>query len=141
MSAPSSGLIAEILLHIEHLHLAHLTHKHNIINYCQYVDDILLIFDSNHTNIQTILKDFHALHPKLHFTAEAERDHTLHCLDISLHRTPTNVRTAIYRKPTFADTIIPTPVSTPHTTNMQQLDSYSVDQTPTTYNQKNTNMS
>ena len=28
-------------------------------------------------------------------------------MDISIHRTPTNLRTAIYRKPTFTDTIIP----------------------------------
>jgi hypothetical protein len=71
------------------------------------VDDILLIFDSNHTSIQIILDDFNTLHPKLQFTAEAERDHTLNYLDISIHRTPTNIRTAIYRKPTFTDTIIP----------------------------------
>jgi hypothetical protein len=41
MGAPSSGLIAEIFLqHTEHLHLAH---KHHILNYCRYVDDIILI--------------------------------------------------------------------------------------------------
>jgi hypothetical protein len=51
MGTPSSGLIAEIFLqHLEHSHLTHLTHKHKIINYCPYVDDILRIFDSNHTN-------------------------------------------------------------------------------------------
>jgi len=46
MGAPSSGLIVEIFLqHIEHIHLAHLTHKHRIINYCQNVDNILLILN------------------------------------------------------------------------------------------------
>jgi len=59
-------LIAEIFLqHIEHIHLANLTHKHRIINYCRYVDDILVIFDSNHTSIHIILDEFNALHPKL----------------------------------------------------------------------------
>ena len=107
MGAPSSGLIAEIFLqHIEHTHLAHMTHKHRVINYCLYVDDMLLIFDSNHTSIQRILDDFNALHPKIQFTAEAERDHTLNYLDISIHRTPTNVKTTTCRKPTFKDTII-----------------------------------
>jgi len=53
-----------------------------------------------------ILDDFNALHPKLQFTARAEIDHTLNYLDISTHRTPTNIKTAIYRKPTFTDTII-----------------------------------
>jgi len=108
MGAPSSGLIAEIFLqHKEHSKLTGLTHKHKIINYCRYVDDILLIFDSNLSNIQEILDDFNSLHPKLQFTAETVRDHTLNFLDISIHRTPTNMRTAIFRKPTFTDTIIP----------------------------------
>ena len=70
------------------------------------MDDIFLIFDSNHASIEMIFDDFNALHPKLQFTAEAERDHTLNYLDISIHRTPTNVKTAIYRKPTYTDTII-----------------------------------
>jgi hypothetical protein len=78
MGAPSSGLIAEIFpQHIEHSHLVHLTHKHSIINYFRYVDDILIILDSNHTNIEMILNDFNSLHPKLQFTAETENDHTL----------------------------------------------------------------
>jgi hypothetical protein len=108
MGAPSSVLIAEIFLqHMEHTHLVHLTQKHNIINYCRYVDDILKIFDPNHTTLEMILNDFNSLHPKLQFTAETENDHTLNYLDISIQRTPTNIKTAIYRKPTFTDTIIP----------------------------------
>ena len=108
MGAPSSGLIAEIFLqHIEHTHLALLSQKHKIVNYCRYVDDILLIYDSDHTDIQKILTDFNSLHHKLQFTAETEKDHTLNYLDISLHKTPTNIKTAIYRKPTFTDMIIP----------------------------------
>jgi hypothetical protein len=82
MGAPSSDLIAEIFLqHIENLQLTRLTHKHKIINYCRYVDDILLIFDSNHSNIEKILDDFNSLYPKLQFTAETEKDHTLNFLE------------------------------------------------------------
>jgi len=56
MGAPISGLISDFFLqNLEHLHLAHLSNKHKIINCLRYVDDILLIFDSNHTNIQNIL--------------------------------------------------------------------------------------
>ena len=96
MGAPSSGIIAEIFLqHIEHTHLAHLTHKHRIIIYCRYMDDILLIYNSTHTSIQMSLEDFNALHPKLQFTAEEEKDHNLNYLDISIHRTHTNIKTAI----------------------------------------------
>jgi hypothetical protein len=108
MGAPSSGLNAKIFLqHLELLYLTHLTHKHHIINHCPYVDDIFLIFDSNNTSIQNILKDFNLLHPKIQFTAEMETDHALNYLNITIHRAPTNFRTAIYRKPTFTDTIIP----------------------------------
>ena len=66
MGAPSSALIAEFFL--QRTENTHLPHKHRIINYFRYVDDILLIFDSTHTDIQTILTDFNALHPNLHFT-------------------------------------------------------------------------
>ena len=108
MGAQSSGLIAEIFLqHKEHSHLTRLTHKHKILNYCRYVDDILLIFNSSHTEIQKILDDFSSLHHKLQFTAKTEKGHNLNYLDISTNRTTTNMRTAIYRKPTFTDTIIP----------------------------------
>jgi hypothetical protein len=52
MGAPSSGLIAEIFLqYIEHLHLPHLTKRHKIIDYYRYVDDILIVFDTSHSNI------------------------------------------------------------------------------------------
>ena len=73
MGVPSSGIIAKIFLqHTEHAPLTHLTHKHSIINYFHYVDDILLIFDPNHTDIQAFLKDFNALHPNLQSTTEVE---------------------------------------------------------------------
>jgi hypothetical protein len=42
----------------------------------------------------------------LKFTAEAETD-KINYLDITIHRTPTEWRMSIYRKPTFTDTIIP----------------------------------
>jgi len=109
MRAPSSGLIAKIFLqHTEHSHLTqHLTQKHKIINYCRYVDDILIIFDNNHSNILEIINDFNSLHPKLRFTAETEEDYTLNYLDISINRTPTSLNATIFRKPTFTDIIIP----------------------------------
>jgi hypothetical protein len=53
---PTSGLITEFFQqNLQHPHLTHPSNKHQIINYIRYVDNILLIFDSNHTNIQNIL--------------------------------------------------------------------------------------
>jgi hypothetical protein len=76
-----------------------------IINYFCYVDDILIL-DSAHTNIQSILTYFNSIHPNLHFTTETENN-AINYLDMSIHKTEHNVQTAVYRKPTFTDTIIP----------------------------------
>jgi len=99
----------------------------------RYVDDILLVFYSNHTNIQTILDDFNAVHPSLNFTAEMETNSTINYLDVTIHKTPTGWRTSIYRKPTFTDTIIP--YTSIHTTQHKYaaIKFYTTDWTHTTY--------
>jgi hypothetical protein len=59
MGAPSSGLISGVFLQlIELLHLTHLKTKLQIVEYFRYVDDVLLICDSHHMHIQTILRQF-----------------------------------------------------------------------------------
>ena len=107
MGAPTSGLLAEFFLqHLEHIHIPFLSHKHKIVRYFRYVDDILIIY-TNHSDIHNILDDFNTIYPKLKFTAEQETNSQLNFLDITIHRTPTNWEFAIYRKPIFTDTIIP----------------------------------
>jgi hypothetical protein len=54
-----------------------------------------------------ILSDFNSFHPNLQFTEETEQNNTLHYLDIRIHKTPMGVNIALFRKPTFTDTIIP----------------------------------
>ena len=59
---PSTGILSEIFMqYIETSHITHLTKKH-MINYFHYVDDNL-IFDSAHTDIQSILTYFNSIHP------------------------------------------------------------------------------
>jgi hypothetical protein len=55
--------------HRKNTHFTYLTQKHKITNYFQYVDDILLIFYSNHTDIQAILTNLNSIHPNSSFTA------------------------------------------------------------------------
>ena len=81
--------------------------QHKIINYLLYVEDILLILDPNHTNIQNILDDVNAVHPNLKFTAETETNNKINYLDVTIHKTPKNWKISIHRKPTFTDTVIP----------------------------------
>ena len=96
MGAPTSGLIAEFFLQIiENIHLTHLSDKHMFAGYFSYVDDILLIYDSNHTNIQDISKDLNTLQPNLKFTTETETDNKLNYLNINIHITPTGWKTSI----------------------------------------------
>jgi hypothetical protein len=77
------------------------------VNYVRYVDDILLIYDSQHTDLHSILHDFNSLHQNLHLTGEIEQNNTLNYLDITMHKTPSHIKISAYRKPTFTDTIIP----------------------------------
>jgi hypothetical protein len=87
MVASSSSILSEIFLqHIEHAHIPRLSMKHKLVNYFQFVDDILLIFDTNKTNIHSILTDFNTLHPKLKFTAEIDHNNSINFLDTTIHR-------------------------------------------------------
>jgi hypothetical protein len=108
MGAPPSSILSEVFLqHIEHTHLPHLEQKHKLVNYFHYIDDILLICDSQHTDIHAILNDFNSIHPSLQFTEEIEQNNTINYLDITIHKTSTNVNISVYRKSTFTDTLIP----------------------------------
>ena len=90
MGAPTSGPIAEFFLqNLEHIHLIHLSNKHKITGYFRCVDDVLLIYDSNHINIQSILDDFNAMHPNLNFTAETETNNKINYLDLTCFCTST----------------------------------------------------
>jgi len=53
------------------------------------------------------LDDFNAVHPNLKFTAETETNNKINYLDVTIHKTYTNWKISIYRKPTFTATSIP----------------------------------
>jgi len=92
MGTPSSSILSKIFIqHVEHTHLSRLTHKHKFINYFQYVDDILLIYDSSHTDTHTLLDDFNSIHPNLKFTEEVEQSSLLNYLNITIHKGPPNI--------------------------------------------------
>jgi len=66
-----------------------------ILNYFIYVEEILLIFYSKHTNIQTVLTNFNSIHPNLHFTAETGQNNTIRFIDISIQKTALTTRIVI----------------------------------------------
>jgi len=77
------------------------------VNYFRYVDEILLIYYSLHTDIHAILHEFNFIHPHLQFTQETEQNNAINHLDITIHKTLTNIKISIHKKPTFTDSIIP----------------------------------
>ena len=48
-----------------------------------------------------------SLHHNLQFTEELAKDNTLNYLDITIHKTHTNIKISGYRKTTFTHTLIP----------------------------------
>jgi hypothetical protein len=115
MRAPTSSLLAEFFLqHLENSHIPTLTNKHKITGYLRYVDDILIIYDSNHSNILDILQDFNKIHPNLIFTAEQEHDQKLNFLDITIHKTPSSWETNLHRHHYFPRLKPPPPTQIRH---------------------------
>jgi hypothetical protein len=101
MGAPSSGIILELFLqHLEQTNLPHISQRLKLVNYFRYVDDSLIIFDSQHTDINTIVNEFNTLHPKIKFTEKAEEHNKINYLDITIHRKHTHLNISVFRKPT-----------------------------------------
>jgi hypothetical protein len=71
------------------------------------VDDLLLAFDTQITNIHDVLQEFNAVTPTLWFTVAEETNNKINFLDITIIRNIGNIQFNIYRKPTITDAIIP----------------------------------
>jgi hypothetical protein len=108
MGAPTSSLLPEIYLqHLESTKIFYILRNHQLIGYFRYMDDILIIYKNNLTNILEILRLFNSISTTLTFTMEEETNSSLNFLDKSIHKTDNKISCSIYRKPTFTDTIVP----------------------------------
>jgi galactitol-specific phosphotransferase system IIB component len=102
MGSPISSMIAEIYLqYLEETYMKHCLEHKQIMYYKRYVDDILIIFDSNkiHNNINNI--DQH-----LEFKLSNEENRTINYLDLTINRETNKVNLSTYRKPTYIDIAI-----------------------------------
>jgi hypothetical protein len=71
MDAPTSAVLAETFIqYIEHTTIYKILQKHQIIYYYRYVDDILIIYNAQLTNIDNTIDEFNKIHPKIKFTLE-----------------------------------------------------------------------
>jgi hypothetical protein len=108
LGPPSSSTFSELYLqYLEHTITYDILLRHNIMGYFRYVDDILIAYDSNKTNISEVLNSFNvATHP-LNFTIEKEQNIQLNFLDITIKKENNLIKSDIYRKPTGTDILIP----------------------------------
>jgi hypothetical protein len=107
MGAPSSAILAEIYLQsLEHNKIYNILIKHKIKGYFRYVDDILIIYELQTTNIQNVLHEFNNIHKDIQYTKEDETNNTINFMDLTIHRTERKLAYNIYRKPTTTDTMI-----------------------------------
>jgi hypothetical protein len=98
MGAPTSSIFSEVFIqHLESLISVYALTEHNIITYNRYVDDILIVYNRDTTNNEHLLSEFNDLHPSIHFTIETETDNKLNFLDVSIHRTQSELQFGIYR--------------------------------------------
>jgi hypothetical protein len=69
MGAPTSAILPEIFIqYLEHNSILKVLQKHNIVDYYRYIDDILIIYNEKHTNINNTLNDFNKIHPNIQYT-------------------------------------------------------------------------
>jgi ribosomal protein S25 len=115
MGAPASAMLAEIFIqHLEHNHVINTLKKHHIIDYYRYVDDILIVYNQDHTNIDDVLNEFNSIHPNIQYTIEKQTNNKLNYLDITIENRHNTLTFGIYRKPTTTDIIIHNSSCHPH---------------------------
>jgi transposase-like protein len=108
MGAPTSSILSEFYLqHMEQNKIFEILTAHNVLGLFRYVDDILIVFNSNKTNIHEVFNSFNKLSPTLKFTMEAESNNQINFLDITIQKETDKFTFNMYRKPTATDTIIP----------------------------------
>jgi hypothetical protein len=78
-----------------------------MVGYFRFVDDILIAYRHNLTDIHQVLTKFNNLNPKLTFTIKEETDNSINFLDITISKTPDRLTYKVYRKPTTTNSIIP----------------------------------
>jgi hypothetical protein len=115
MGMPTSSIFSEIYLqYSKNKKILYILLKSHIIGYFHYVDDILIIYKNETTNIHDVLTIFNNITPTTKFTMEEENDNTIYFLNITISKEDKNILfniyiyiyIYIYRKMSTTDTII-----------------------------------
>jgi len=104
MGSPISGLIAEIFL--QSLERTHIKFPLDTKLYTSYIDDILIIYDTAHINLDTITHYANTINNNLELCPTPERNNRFSFLDLATIRNTPHLEIDIIRKPTTTDTTI-----------------------------------
>ena len=105
MGAPSSAVLSEVYLqHLEHTEIIKIITQHNILGYFRYVDDILMSYDENSTDMHEVHTAYNKLASTIKFTIETENN--INFLDIAIQNKENGLIFGIHRKSTTTDVII-----------------------------------
>jgi len=97
MGAPTSSILSEIYLQfLENTKIFDILKEEKTIGYFRYVDDILIIYNENITDVNQVLKSFNDMTPSLTFTLEQENK--MNFLDILIIKTKDKISFDIYKK-------------------------------------------
>jgi len=101
MGSPISNIIAEIFLqHMESTLMNQLFDTKNIAFYTRYVNDILLIYNSQHITPETMHNYINRIHPNLNFNPTYENNNSINFLGLLVIRNQFSLEIDICRKPT-----------------------------------------
>jgi hypothetical protein len=95
--------------------------KQQIIAYFRYVDNILIIYGQNKTNIDLAHYEFNELQPTINFTIEKEEHKSINFLDLVIYWNDKNLQFSIYQKPTKTDIVIPNSSCHPYVHKMSGI--------------------
>ena len=115
MGSPISSLIAEIFIqHYENTYLKHILDAKNIRYYTKYVDDILIIYDKNRINHESITQQINQIHKDMRFNSTHKTINTINFLDLQITRNTQKLEIYIYTE----NPQLQTPPSTTHQTTL-----------------------
>ena len=74
--------------------------------YSRYVDDIIIIYDANRTNTETIIWHANSIHNNIQLSPTLEADNQISFLDLLIIRKSQQLEIDVFKKPTTTDTTI-----------------------------------
>jgi hypothetical protein len=122
MGPPTSAILADTFIqYLEHKIIYQIFKKHQIIDYYQYVDDIPIIYNEQHTNILSTLDEFNKIHPKIKFAIEQESLNMINYLDLTITKnTKISIQYIYIGNPPLQTPLYPVIHAIPTNTKKQQ---------------------